>query len=29
MIGRTFQQEDLNFLLTNRNPRRWATRLLG
>src|SRR5215471_14471866 len=29
MIGRIFQQEDLNFLLTNRIPRRLATRLLG
>jgi len=29
MIGRIFQQEDLNFLLTNRIPRRWATLLLG
>src|SRR5215475_14900278 len=29
MIARLFQQEDLNFLLTNRIPRRTATRLLG
>lgn len=29
MIARIFQQEDLNFLLTNRIPRRLATRLLG
>jgi phosphatidylserine decarboxylase len=29
MISRIFQQEDLNFLLTNRIPRRIATRLLG
>ncbi len=29
MIGRIFQQEDLNFLLTNRIPRRWATLFLG
>ncbi|HVN37052.1 MAG TPA: archaetidylserine decarboxylase [Myxococcota bacterium] len=29
MIARLFQQEDLNFLLTNRIPRRAATRLLG
>jgi phosphatidylserine decarboxylase len=29
MIGRIFQQEDVNFLLTNRIPRRLATRLLG
>jgi phosphatidylserine decarboxylase len=28
-IGRFFAQEDLNFLLTNRIPRRLATRLLG
>jgi phosphatidylserine decarboxylase len=29
MIARIFQQEDLNFLLTNWIPRRLATRLLG
>src|SRR5262245_26649649 len=29
MIARIFQQEDLNFLLTNRIPRYYATRLLG
>jgi phosphatidylserine decarboxylase len=29
MIAKLFQQEDLNFLLTNRIPRLWATRLLG
>ena len=29
MIARLFQQEELNFLLTNRIPRRAATRLLG
>ncbi len=29
MISEMFQQEDLNFLLTNRLPRRTATRLLG
>jgi phosphatidylserine decarboxylase len=29
MIGRIVQQEDLNFLLTNRIPRRLATRILG
>jgi phosphatidylserine decarboxylase len=29
MIARLFQQEDLNFLLTNRIPRRLATRFLG
>src|SRR4029450_9741897 len=29
MLGRLFQQEDLNFLLTNRIPRRWATLALG
>jgi phosphatidylserine decarboxylase len=29
MIARIFQQEDLNFLLTNRIPRRAATRFLG
>src|SRR5262245_65690749 len=29
MIARIFQQEDLNFLLTNRIPRRGATLLLG
>jgi phosphatidylserine decarboxylase len=29
MFARIFQQEDLNFLLTNRIPRLWATRFLG
>lgn len=29
MIGRLVQQEDLNFLLTNRIPRRFATLFLG
>jgi phosphatidylserine decarboxylase len=29
LIGRVFQQEGLNFLLTNRIPRRQATRLMG
>jgi phosphatidylserine decarboxylase len=29
LVARFFQQEDLNFLLTNRIPRRWATRWLG
>ena len=29
MIARIFQQEDLNFLLTNRIPRRWATLFSG
>ena len=29
MIARLFQQEDLNFLVTNRIPRRLATRFLG
>ena len=29
MLAQLFQQEDLNFLLTNRIPRRYATRLLG
>src|SRR5262249_57732565 len=29
MIARVFQHEELNFLLTNRIPRRLATRLLG
>src|SRR5262245_21801003 len=29
MIARIFQQEDLNFLLTNRIPRRVATLVLG
>jgi phosphatidylserine decarboxylase len=29
MIARIFQQEELNFLLTNRIPRLWATRMLG
>jgi len=28
-ISRVFQQEDLNFLLTNRIPRRWLTLLVG
>jgi len=29
VLAQLFQQEDLNFLLTNRIPRRYATRLLG
>jgi phosphatidylserine decarboxylase len=29
LIARLFQQEDLNFLLTNRIPRRLATRFIG
>ena len=29
LIARVFQQEGLNFLLTNRIPRRQATRLMG
>ena len=29
LIARVFQQEDLNFLLTNRIPRRLATRFVG
>src|SRR5215470_765979 len=29
LIGRLFQQEDLNFLLTNRIPRRLLTRFVG
>ena len=29
LIGKLFQQEDLNFLLTNRIPRRLATRCIG
>lgn len=29
VIGRVFQQEGLNFLVTNRIPRRLATRILG
>ncbi|HTY94859.1 MAG TPA: archaetidylserine decarboxylase [Steroidobacteraceae bacterium] len=28
-ISRVVQQEDLNFLLTNRIPRRWATQFVG
>ena len=28
-LRRLFLQEDLNFLLTNRIPRRWATQLMG
>jgi phosphatidylserine decarboxylase len=28
-LGRVLQQEDLNFLLTNRIPRRWLTLLIG
>ena len=28
-IWRVFEQEDLNFLLTNRIPRRLVTRLVG
>jgi phosphatidylserine decarboxylase len=29
LIARVVQQEDLNFLLTNRIPRRWATAFMG
>jgi hypothetical protein len=29
VISRIFQQEDLNFLLTNRVPRRLLTQLMG
>lgn len=29
LIGKLFQQEDLNFLITNRIPRRLATRFVG
>jgi phosphatidylserine decarboxylase len=29
LIGRLTQQEDLNFLLTNRIPRRWSTQFMG
>ena len=29
LIARIVQQEDLNFLLTNRIPRRWATEFMG
>ena len=29
VISRVFQQEDLNFLLTNRIPRRLLTQLMG
>lgn len=29
LVGRVFQQEDLNFLVTNRIPRRLTTRALG
>jgi phosphatidylserine decarboxylase len=29
LLDRIFQQEDINFLLTNRIPRRWLTRLVG
>jgi phosphatidylserine decarboxylase len=29
LINRLTQQEDLNFLLTNRIPRRWSTQLMG
>src|SRR4051812_291169 len=29
MLARVFQQEDINFLLTNRIPRRLATRFIG
>jgi phosphatidylserine decarboxylase len=29
MLARVFQQEDINFLLTNRIPRRMATRFMG
>ena len=28
-IGKIVAQEDLNFLLTNRIPRRWATQFMG
>lgn len=28
-LMRILQQEDLNFLLTNRIPRRWLTRVMG
>jgi phosphatidylserine decarboxylase len=29
LIDRITQQEDINFLLTNRIPRRWVTRIMG
>jgi phosphatidylserine decarboxylase len=29
LIARVLQQEDINFLLTNRIPRRWLTQLMG
>jgi phosphatidylserine decarboxylase len=29
LIARILQQEDINFLLTNRIPRRWLTQLMG
>ncbi len=29
LIGRIVQQEDINFLLTNRIPRRWLTQFMG
>ncbi len=29
LIGRIVQQEDVNFLLTNRIPRRWLTQFMG
>jgi phosphatidylserine decarboxylase len=29
MIGKVLQQEDINFLLTNRIPRRWLTHFMG
>jgi phosphatidylserine decarboxylase len=29
VIGRIVQQEDINFLLTNRLPRRWLTQIVG
>ena len=28
-LMRVLMQEDLNFLLTNRLPRRWATKMIG
>jgi len=29
LVSRVIQQEDLNFLLTNRIPRQWLTRIMG
>jgi hypothetical protein len=29
LIGRIVQQEDINFLLTNRLPRRWLAQFVG